>query len=268
MTKLLLALCFSLSATFLAAQTCTPDQAYADSTAGVYPKPYDAATNPNGGITECAVIGEYFQFDLTVVINDTLTIGALSFPLDSIIITDVTGLPTGLSHGCIPTNCHFLKNTLSCAYIYGTPTASNAPGAYDMTIKGNAFISGSSLPFALEFPNPALAPGKYTIHLNANASDPCTVSTGTNSLEGKVGINTMPNPTAGPTKIGISSQVDGQFQLQVVDLLGQRMSQQVVSISTGENVVDFDASQLANGLYLVQLFNESGMVTQKLAVQH
>lgn len=64
MTRLLLALCFCACATFLNAQTCTPDPAYADSSAGVYPKPYDLATNPGGGITQCAVIGEYFQFDL------------------------------------------------------------------------------------------------------------------------------------------------------------------------------------------------------------
>lgn len=267
MTRLLLALCFCACATFLNAQTCTPDPAYADSSAGVYPKPYDLATNPGGGITQCAVIGEYFQFDLTVVINDTLTIGTLSFPLDSIVINEVTGLPIGLSHGCIPSNCHFLKNTLSCAYIYGTPTAANAPGAYDMIIKGSAYINGSSLPLPLEFPNAALAPGKYTIHLNANASDPCAV-TGTKNLDGQVSITTMPNPTAGMTQIQINSQITGLFQMQVVDLLGKRIEQRQVGIVAGENVVDFDASNLVNGLYLVQLQNETGFVTQKLAVQH
>ena len=267
MTRLLLALCLCACATFLHAQTCSPDQQYADSTAGVYPKPYDAATNTGVGITQCAVIGEYFQFDLTVVISDSLSIGIFTYALDSIIITQVDSLPVGLSYGCVPGNCHFLKNTLNCAYIYGTPTAANAPGAYNMLIKGSAYLNGSSLPFPLQFPNAAIAPGKYTIHLNANASDPCAV-TGTKNLDGQVSITTMPNPTAGMTQIQINSQITGLFQMQVVDLLGKRIEQRQVGIVAGGNVVDFDASNLANGLYLVQLQNETGFVTQKLAVQH
>lgn len=267
MTRLLLALVFCLSANFIFAQTCTPDMQYADSTAGVYPKPRDPATNPDGGITECAVIGQYFQFNLTVVIHDSLKIGAFGFPLDSIVISEVTGLPQGLTYGCDPGNCHFLKNTLSCAYIYGTPTSANAPGAYDMIIKGSAFVNGSSFPLALEFPNAQLAPGKYTIHLNASASDPCEV-TSTNNLEGKVSILTQPNPSSGLTQIKINSKISGQFQMSVVDLLGQQVEKRQITISSGENNLEFDASRLANGLYLVQLQNEDGYATQKIAVHH
>ncbi len=267
MTRLLLALCLCACATFLHAQTCTSNPQYADSTAGVYPKPFDLATNPGGGITECAVIGQYFQFDLTVVIRDTLKVGSLSFPLDSIIINQVTGLPTGLTHGCIPTNCHFLKNTMSCAYIYGTPTASNAPGPYDMIIKGFAYVNGSSLPLPLEFPNAQIAPGKYTIHVNANASDACAVSS-TNELSNLVSISAQPNPTNGLTQIKVNAGTSGRFQLQVVDLLGRQVSHQTLNISQGENTAAVDASQLSNGLYLIQLYNETGMVVKKLAVQH
>lgn len=267
MTKLLFALCLCACAISLNAQDCTPNMLYADSTAGVYPKPYDSATNTGVGITECAVIGKDFQFNLTVVINDSLTIGTSSYPLDSIVISQVTGLPTGLTYKCDPTNCHFLKNTLKCASIYGIPTAANAPGAYDMVIKGSAYINGSSFPLPLEFPNPLIAPGKYTIHLNANVNDLCA-ATATKNLEGQVSITTLPNPTAGITQIKINSQLTGQFQFRVVDLLGKRIEQRQVSIFSGENSLEFDASRLSNGLYLLQLQSENGFVTQKLAVQH
>ncbi len=56
--------------------------------------------------------------------------------------------------------------------------------------------------------------------------------------------------------------------MQVVDLLGKLIEQRQVDIISGSNVVEFDASNLANGLYLVQLQNQTGFVTQKLAVQH
>ena len=267
MTKLLLAFCLCACATILNAQTCTPDMQYADSTAGVYPKPYDVATNTGVGITECAVIGQNFEFNLTVVIHDSLKIGSTSYPLDSIVISQVTGLPVGLTYNCDPANCHFVKNTLSCASIYGTPTSANAPGPYDMIIKGSAYINGSSFPLPLEFPNALIAPGKYTIYLNANANDPCA-ATATNDLKGQVSITTRPNPTSGVTQIKINSQITGQFQMHVVDLLGKCIEQRQVSIFGGDNTFDFDASSFANGLYLVQLQNENGFVSQKLAVQH
>ncbi|MBI1226760.1 MAG: T9SS type A sorting domain-containing protein [Bacteroidetes bacterium] len=267
MTKLLLAFCLCACATFINAQTCMPDMQYADSTAGVYPKPYDAATNTGVGITECAVIGQNFNVNLTVVIHDSLTIGTSSYPLDSIVISSVEGLPTGLTYKCDPANCHFVQNTISCAAIYGIPTAANAPGAYDMVIKGSAYINGSSFPLPLEFPNPLIAPGKYTIHLNANSSDPCSL-TATKNLEGQMSITTQPNPTAGMVQIKINSQINGQFQMQVLDLLGKRIAQRQVSISAGVNSLEYDASGLANGLYLMQIQNEQGFVTQKLAVQH
>lgn len=266
MTRLLLALCICACATILDAQNCTPDMQFADSTAGVYPKPYDAATNTGVGITECAVIGQSFAFNLTVVIRDSLKIGAFGFKLDSIVISEVIGLPVGITYKCDPTNCHFLKNTVKCALIYGIPTAANAPGAYDMTIKGSAYVNGSSLPLSLEFPNAAIAPGKYTIHLNANANDPCA-ATATKDLNGQVSIATLPNPTSGPTQIKINSQLSGQFQMRVVDLLGKPIEQRQVNIFTGENTVDFDASNLSNGLYLILLQNEKGYVSQKLIVQ-
>ncbi len=267
MIRTLLSIAFIAFAGLVFGQDCEPDLSYADSTAGVYPKPYDAATNPNGGITECAVIGQPFSFNLTVVINDTLKIGTLSFNLDSIIISQVNGLPTGLNYACEPTNCHFLRNTINCATIYGTPTAANAPGAYDMIIKGSAYVNGSSFPLPLEFPNDQIAPGKYTIHLNANAADPCAV-TGTSELAKQLSIKTVPNPVHGIAQIKINSQISGQFQFQLIDLLGNQIEQRQVSLMQGENSIGFEANSLPNGLYLAQLHNESGQVTQKIVVQH
>ncbi|MFQ5448097.1 MAG: hypothetical protein ACE5FF_14330, partial [Saprospiraceae bacterium] len=105
-----------LSLTFLAlsffalasAQDCQPDEIYADSSNGVYPLPYDSIISPNGGINECAVIGQPYEFTFTVVVGDTFTFGAFSFPLDSISVTSVQGLPEGLNYACNPaTSCSF-----------------------------------------------------------------------------------------------------------------------------------------------------------------
>jgi hypothetical protein len=252
---------------YLSAQACVADSLYADSSAGVYPKPYEADLNPSGGITKCAVIGEFFQFDLTIVIGDTLTIGAFSFPLDSIIVTTVEGLPQGISHACTPSNCHYVKNTIGCAAIYGTPTAANAPGDYDLKIKGSAFINGSSLPLPLEFPNAALAPGKYTITLNALPSDPCIYTTSTNDLQEKLSVRMLPNPASDNAVMEIQAGISGDFELQIASLYGQVMSTRKVSVARGENRLPLDVSALPNGLYAVLLKGKQGILSQPLSVQ-
>lgn len=267
MTRLLLAFCFTWGAFFLAAQNCTPDMAYADSTAGVYPLPYDPVLNPTGGITECAVIGENFEFTLTIVINDSLTYAGNTVALDSIVINSVAGLPAGVNYTCSPNNCHFLRNTIGCAKIAGVPTSSNPPGAYDLTIQGGAYVSGLIFPIPITFPDANLAPGKYTIYVNGSANDPCAVAS-TKSLEGVVGLVTSPNPTSGIANIVVNSKTAGRFQFQVVDLYGQKIDSKQLDISIGENQLELDASQYPNGLYLLQLSNETGMVAQKMVVQH
>ncbi|MCU0348825.1 MAG: T9SS type A sorting domain-containing protein [Saprospiraceae bacterium] len=267
MSRALLAILFCACANFLSAQNCDPDLTFADSTAGVYPLPYHPEESPNGGIKECAVIGQPFDFTFTIVVNDTLTYQGLSFPLDSVVVNSVSGLPTGVSYVCEPGNCHFKANSIGCAKLLGIPTNANAPGIFNLNIAGLAYVNGSSFGLQINFPDANLAPGTYTIQLNASANDPCAV-TSTNELRQSVSIQTVPNPTSGMTQIKINSKVTGQFQFRVVDLLGQSMEQRQIGISKGENNLEFDASLYANGLYFVQIQSEAGQVTQKIIVQH
>ncbi len=264
MKKLLLAVfLFSFSTGFLAAQTpCSPNLLYADSTAGVYPRPYDPVLSPSGGINAQAVIGEPYQFDFTIVIGDTLTIGTFSFPLDSIWVYTVSGLPTGITHICHDT-CTFLKNTISCTTIYGTPTSGNTPGDFPLTITGKAFINGSSLPLPLEFPNASIAPGTYTLELLPEGS--------TNSGEAlaeQVSLTTMPNPASGMIQIQINSNVNDKFSLEVLDLLGKPVYQNNVELTQGAQTVELDGSQFPNGIYLLTLQHKIGVIAHKIIIQH
>ncbi len=267
MKQLVLTFLLLIPMSIMHAQVCEADMSYADSSAGVYPLPYDADLNPGGGITECAVIGKFYQFDFTIVIGDTLTVGGFSFPLDSIIVSAVEGLPQGISFSCKPSNCHYLKNTIGCAAIYGTATGANPIGDYELKIKGSAFINGSSLPLPLEFPNASLAPGKYIVRLLASDTEPCNL-TAVNTLEKQVSIRTMPNPTNGYALIDIASETAGNFNFRVVDLLGNVVESRQVQIFNGKNQLEFDGSHLPNGMYLLMLQNEKGYVTQKLTIQH
>jgi type IX secretion system substrate protein len=269
MKKLVLIL-LSMSYLVLAsAQDCDPNQIYADSSNGVYPLPFDSLASPDGGITNCAIIGQPYEFVFTIVVGDSLTFGGSTYSLDSIRVTGVQGLPVGLNYACNPTTtCSFPSNTLNCAVIYGTPTAANTPGTDSLTITGEAFIAGSSFPFPLTFPDPDLLPGVYALTLLPDDTAPCGTVNATQSLDGKVSITTRPNPSAGLVQIEVFSKLSGKFNFKVVDLPGQPVYNSTVELTEGRNQFDFDGSQLSNGMYILLLESEQGSLSQKLLIQH
>ena len=67
MKQLLLLIVISFLSIDLSAQGCDPDQAYIDAEAGVYPAPYDPIDNPEGGITDTACVGSYYEFTFTAI---------------------------------------------------------------------------------------------------------------------------------------------------------------------------------------------------------
>jgi hypothetical protein len=270
MKKVLLTFLAILPLAFLSAQNCTPDPAYQDST-GVFPMPYDA-NNPaaGGGINECAVIGEDFNFVFTVAVGDSITLpgSPQAAALDKVVVLEVNNLPVGINYVCEPTNCSFEKNTLGCVVLSGIPTAANTAMAYEMEIKVNVFISGLPFPIPITFPDNNLAPGVYSLQLLANASDPCDAVATDERLADQVKMAVQPNPTAGPITVNVHADIFGKFEFQVVDFLGKSVHRETVQINEGQNYIDFDGSFLPNGLYILVLENELGRIAQKMTIQH
>lgn len=269
MKKVLLTLLAFMPVALLSAQICNPNPDYADST-GVFPMPFSAA-NPSGGITECAIIDEPFEFVFTVAVGDSITVNFLGqelrLALDSVVVNSVEGLPLGLNYACAPGNCAFPKNSLGCAVINGTPVSSNTPGDYPLVIKGTVFFPGFPFEQDVDFPGDQF-PGEYTLQLLPDGMTDCTVTSTNEQLAEKVNLSLSPNPSAGPIQIEINADIFGEFNLRVVDLLGNVVHKQALDISLGNNRVSFDGSALSNGLFIVVLENELGTISQKLLIQH
>jgi hypothetical protein len=257
-----------LGTSFAQINTCTPDETFADSTAGVYPLPYDEATNPLGGITDSACFNKDFQFVLNIVVNDTITVGPISYPLDSITLATegaVMGLPQGFSYACDPPSCSFPKNSVGCAVIYGKAENPADIGPNDLTIEGTFYTLG--LPITLTFPNPALAPGSYTLWVLEEDDPDCTVFTSTGDLLRSVEeVRNIPNPFAGNTTIEIVANQSEEVQFAVMDLYGKMVYQSEVQLVAGTNQIDFDGSQLPEGIYLYVIANGKGSVAQKMVI--
>lgn len=269
MKRLLSLIAFITVSAFVFGQDCMADEQYADTT-GIFPPPFHVDLTPDGGIPVSACINTPWKFDFTVAVGETIDPGTGPLPLDSITLdpaTAITGMPIGFNFACNPPNCVYPKNSLGCAFIYGIATDENAAGDYPLTITATIFAAGFEIP--VSFPNPVLSPGEYIIVLEEEGSPTCSeISNTSDLLKSNMNLTAMPNPTSGFAQINVHSFLNGSFNFQVTDLMGNRIQNNKVEIHEGENLIDFDGSNLSSGIYIYSLSNEFGTISNKLIINN
>ncbi len=257
MKHLLHSLVFTLlSFNFLSAQHCVPDTLYADSMFGVYP----------AAITESACINQPYYFVLTLVVPDSVVIPQGTFVLDSIEITGVSGLPSGMDYGCNPSTCVFFpEDGMTCAAIFGTADDSNSPGDYTLTLEGGVTVPiFGHIPFSTLFAFLMIPP--YVLTLEEENSGTCFVNT-EEPLNDLISIETSPNPFQTTTNVRIYSEMNEELTFEVYTLLGNRVHSEAVNLTPGENTLTFDGAHLAAGFYYFNFSDGQSALTQKMLIQ-
>ncbi len=271
MKQLLLLCLFSLGAFVQAdAQICESNQMYIDSMFGVYPPPLDAA-NPESGVYESACVNSAYYFPFTFVVPDSIHL-TTPFVIDAAItkieVTGLTGLPTGLVFATNPPSGEFLPaDVLGCGAIWGTATVAGEVGDHVLTIEGTITAEGiPAVPFSTVLD--LLGGDGYTLTLDPEGATTCTISTSTEeALNDNMTVETAPNPFSDFTNITIKSDVSETLQFRVVNLLGELVHSEQILVTTGDNVINFDGSQLANGVYQFSFSNGADALTQKVVLQ-
>lgn len=174
---LFFALPFLFTSFQLNGQDCEPDPFYADSSAGIYPAPI-TDENPNGGIDEPACIGSYYEYTLTVIIPDSITVDIFGTELDlEIISADVPtegaiqGLPPGINYLCSPSDCVMQALTSGCLLLFGTVPQGTSPGDYDLSLELNITFEGFGRQ-TFEFPSSTF-PGEYFLTVRESNHPEC-----------------------------------------------------------------------------------------------
>lgn len=267
MKKLVLSLaavCGLSVATF--AQACTPDPRFTNAPAGVYPLPDQ--TNP---IDTFFCVEQGGSATLTAVVPDSLTSPA-RLDLTSIRISGLTGLPAGMSFANnvtfyspnprdanqSTTDATFADRSIGCALI-SVPSATTI-GDYGFTI--TAVVNGF-LP--VTFGNGSLVPGRYTLRVVAPGG--CAVGLESVGQGNFVGMTVQPNPTVGVATIKVASSKATQATMNIVNMMGQVINTQLVNLNEGEVMVDFDASSLSAGIYMVNMQTEDGRISRRFVKQ-
>lgn len=272
--KFLLLFAFILGLGAVNAQTCDPDTTGLPAGFLIDPLPYIAETNPTGGIDTPAIVGQPFEFVLTFATPATFDVAGLgTFDVNSIELATegaLSNLPASMDYACNPPNCVFEKDSIGCVVVFGTPMmdeAGDGSTVYDIGVTTLVRTTLVDVPFT--FPN-TLFPGNYFLCVKATAETPnCEfLLADNNDLSDRVArMYNRPNPASGFTEIVIESMESGQFLLTVSDMLGRQLHYQPIDIIAGTNQFEFDASHLAEGMYIYTLSDGQARTSQKMMIR-
>ncbi|HRG57988.1 MAG TPA: T9SS type A sorting domain-containing protein [Bacteroidia bacterium] len=246
MKKSLLLLSFLSILSIGAFAQCTPATV---GNAGIYP---DSATN-----FMPAYQGQAYSQLITVKVpQDTVAPPLGTIVFDKIVLNSITGLPQGLSHSCVPSNCEFPGNATNCAIITGT---TNDPvGEYVLTIKVTPYfnILGTVVPYAEE------TISYYKIMVNPFNS---TQSLNPNNFS--VSQNT-PNPSDNACDIYYTLTSKADVEIRLMNAIGKEVQRIKTNGISGVNKYELNTTNLPQGIYFYSLFNGQTTVTKRLVVNH
>jgi hypothetical protein len=247
----LLFICFSC---FASAQNCIPDQFYADSVAGVYPRPL-SDLYPDAGIQTPACIGEPYTFNFTVKLTDTVMIGAIKIAINGIRLradTPVIGLPSGISYRCEPPSCEIPASSLGCIELFGTPEVSNIPGEYPLEIHAELLTSFGVIP--IKFPDANISPGTYTLTLgNENGPDECITLSTHSPFEKTFPLEVYPSFGHGIAMLYLPELENTSARIFISDMMGKTIHSNVIYKGDDKQTSSIDISHYPAGTYIIQL---------------
>lgn len=244
------------------AQNCIPDPFYADSVAGVYPRPL-SDLYPDAGIQTPACIGEPYTFNFTVRLTDTVLIAGNQIAINSIRLrtaTPIIGLPTGISYRCEPPSCDIPAETLGCIELFGTPEANNLPGEYPLMIRVELITNFGAIP--LDFPNAAISPGTYTLILgNENGPDECMTLSTHSPFDKIYPLEVYPSFGQGIAMLYLPSIQNKTSNLFISDIMGKTIHSSVIFNNNGSQTSAIDISKYPAGTYIIHL--QDGTLTYR-----
>ncbi len=179
----------------------------------------------------------------------------------------------GCYTGCTQPNATFVATCLSEAQfeVAVTLTALGSAGSVMITNDGGApSVSANELGVYTVGPFPA---GEAVVIEVEGASVLCSWTSPALSLDCFVGVeehaadqlHVYPNPTNGVFRVELPAEVTGRMELQVLDLAGRVVAQQV---AVAPSTITVDLAHLPNGLYTVLATGNGKRFNAKISVQH
>ena len=275
MKKILLTFIITLGFVYSYSQ-CTPDPIYQDSVYNIWP---DTITG-----LPTVIQGQAYSTTLNVKTPTTLleansgdssilyidTLGSSTFvggwPVDSMELVQVNGLPTGLELFCESSNCMLPGQTLTCAYVDGTTT--DPIGVYPIELLVNVYTHGSISVFGLPVPVSTDLYSALGSYESINGYK--IVVSNTSSYEvfnsnNFTLLQNVPNPTKGITTIKFNTPSSEIITLLITDMFGKVVYSEKVSTIVGVNELNLDLN-LNSGVYNYSIQNDKEILSKRMIV--
>lgn len=252
-TKSILSVLFILLVGFTTANAqCIPDTSITQNVNGIYP---DSAT----GLPHAVVGVNYSTVIQLKVLEDTTYFG-LPATIDSMVVTGVTGLPSGFYYSCTPSGCSFPGGSDACILLEGPAPAPSAVGAYPIVVNILAYGRVTGLG-ALSVPASIT---RYTIYIDNN--------TGINPVGSPARLTVsefMPNPVRSYSRLTVGSPDYGTAHIQLLDLLGNTVRDEYQQVDRGWNTVTISADDLRPGIYMAKVyFGKEAVIRRMIVAAH
>jgi hypothetical protein len=151
------------------------------------------------------------------------------------------------------------------AVAYSIAAVTNATG-YTWAISGGATISGTSTTGTANFTTATATTASVTVtannacgsstaqRLNVSVNLSCRdAGNGLTNME----VNAFPNPTNGRLTVKLNAPEASTYTLRLIDLLGKQIYAEYLPVSAGENIKELDLSDMAKGVYMLNIQSTS-----------
>ena len=165
------------------------------------------------------------------------------------------------------TNCMVLTYLTTCCWSQGpsVPLYTDYPAFCVSSISNNYFKFYNSDSLACIFdsipqpwPNPS-----YSVRFYGKRIGPLPIGIKGNKEKEEL-IKVWPNPTSGVLSIN-TQDIKGQVKISIVNAVGEEIKKQHKELEN--NLYELDVSDLPEGIYLLRIETEKGIMTKKVVVE-
>ena len=249
-TLLTLALAFA----FIGAQAqCTPDSQF--TLPGIYP---DSATG-----LSTAIVGQAYNEVITIIapLDTTGSVGTITVPVivQTIELTNVTGLPASFSYDCANSNCTFSGGATSCAVLSSSSPTISEIGSHQIIFNTTTTVTVPSLG------NITQTQDDIIDYYYINVSNATSVINQFNNFTFEL-KDIFPNPLNNNAKIQFILGNTADIVFTVFNHLGEKIEERNIAATRGINDIEISANDYANGMYLYSINNGVQIVSKRMIV--
>ena len=251
MKKILLIL--TLAFAFIGANAqCTPDPQF--TIVGIYPD----STTFNA---TSAIVGQAYNEVITIIapLDTSAELFGQTIPLtvQTIELTNVTGLPSSFSYNCANSNCIFIGGNTSCAVLSSANPLASEVGLHQIFMYTTTTADAGL--FGIQLQDDII--DYYYINVTNATSVVNQFNDFTFELK-----DVFPNPVNSNSKIQFISGNSTNVIFTVFNYLGEKIEERNIVANRGINDIFINTNNYPNGMYLYSINNGETIISKRMVI--